>query len=251
MIPQWLTSIMDTFHEKGINLVGICDGTSYTSFLPSCKRAIVFANGGRYLWDGFVEDIHKHPHHLQEYEHPFDEYVHRIIQSADPFPTQDRRWIRCAANEAEFLDFRTLAYKANMGTPSLMGMLIHPEYGLWIGMRAVLLTTIDIPINTTPMISPCSSCLEKNCISACPAHAVSSKGWNLQRCAQYHHETTTCADTCTSRLSCPVGAQHQHSPLQHRYHNAPHRTRNELANIIGLTDKSCGIALDWSKWTAT
>ena len=241
----------EEFHHKGINIMGICDGTPYEHLLPSCTSAVVFANGGRALWDGFLKDIHQNPEHLQDYEHPFDEYVHRIIHNADPSPSSDRRWIRCAANEAEFLDFRALAYNAKIGTPSLMGMVIHPEYGLWMGMRAVLLTTVNLPISTVEPTSPCSSCTDKPCISTCPAHAVSTSGWNIQRCAEFHQEQTQCADSCISRLSCPIGIAHKHSPLQHRYHNAPHRTRTELADILGVTDKSKGIGLDWSGWTTS
>ena len=95
MRPNWLQSIMDTVEQHGLNLVGITDGSPYETLLSGCQSAVVLANGGRKLWDSFVEDLRLHPKHLQEHQHPFDDFVHRILLSADPDPPSSRRWIRC------------------------------------------------------------------------------------------------------------------------------------------------------------
>ena len=172
MFPHWLQSIFNHLSPIGLNVIGIADGSPYQSLLPSCRSVIVFASGGSALWDSFIKDIERHPAHLRDHQHPFDDFVHRAIQSADPSPQPSRRWIRCAAEPEVFLDFRPLAHAAGLGTQSTMGLLIHPQYGLWVGLRAALLTTEPLSISSTIPVSPCDACESKPCIAACPAGAV-------------------------------------------------------------------------------
>ena len=121
----------------------------------------------------FLEDLRANPSHLTETEHPLDDFIDRWIQSVDPTPDATRRWIQCAEDVDVFVDFRPLATSAGLGTPSLLGLVIHPEYGLWVSIRAVLLSTeVFEPTTKNRMQSPCEGCVEKPCISACPAGAV-------------------------------------------------------------------------------
>lgn len=229
-------------------MCGVAPGASYNEYLPGCQRAIIFANGGTALWDSFVDDIQKNPAHLYEHLHPFDDFVHRMIQHADPSPPKTRRWIRCADNEEIFLDVRPIAQQAGLGAHSHMGMLIDETYGLWVGVRAVLLTTESLPLSSRVASSPCASCIKKPCISTCPGNAVRNTGWDVQRCAQFHMEQTDCQLQCSSRLSCPIGEEHRHSILQHQYHSNRSDGRTRLAKELGITDSRTGADLRWNDW---
>lgn len=245
-----LSNLKEAAQQVGLNLVGVADGRPYQHILPDCQTAIVFANGGRDLWTHFLEDLRANPSHLTETAHPLDDFIGRWIQSVDPNPDSTRRWIQCAEESDVFIDFRPLAVSAGLGTPSLLGLVIHPEYGLWVSMRAVLLSTAVFeatPMNTNP--SPCAQCVEKPCISACPGKAVTISGWSVQQCATFHGESTLCATQCHSRQSCPVGVRHRHSDLQHTYHSNRHLGRIEIAGQLGIENRVVGNLISWNQWT--
>ena len=187
--------------------------------------------------DTFSRGLRANPSHLTETEHPLDDFIDRWIQSVDPTPDATRRWIQCAEDVDVFVDFRPLATSAELGTPSLLGLVIHPEYGLWVSIRAVLLSTEVLePTTKNTMQSPCEGCVEKPCISACPAGAVTLSGWSVQQCATFHIDSKLCSTQCHSRKSCPVGAEHRHSDLQHTYHSNRSIGRTELATMLNIAD---------------
>ena len=250
MTPNWLQEILIHLESMGLNIVGITDGQPHRALLPECQSAVVFGNGGTTLWDRFIDDLRVNPEHLSHSQHPFDDFVHRCIQTVDPTPPPSRRWIRCAAEPEAFVDFRPLAQSAGLGFSSTMGLLIHPEYGLWTGLRAVLLTTEKlINVKAVEGQSPCQNCIEKPCITACPAGAVQPTGWKVQICAQFHQDSTQCHGQCHSRLSCPIGSSHRHGPLLHLYHNAREAGRTALSKELGIPDHMDGIDPKWSDWT--
>lgn len=250
MHPFWLQSIIDELSETGINIIGIADGSKYADLLEGCRSAVVFANGGTTLWDCFVSDLRQSPEHLSRHQHPFDDFIHRAIIKADPQPPKSRRWIRCAAEPEAFVDFRLLANEAGLGFQSKVGLLIHPEYGLWVGMRAVVLTTEDIlPEKNFIESSPCTSCEYKPCITACPARAIGPSGWNVKVCAEHHRKSTDCHGRCHSRIACPIGVEHRHGLLQHHYHNAREDGRRKLAKDLGIIDKIKGLDPKWADWS--
>jgi ferredoxin len=245
-----LSNLKEEAQQVGLNLVGVADGRPYQHLLPDCQTAIVFANGGRDLWTHFLEDLRANPSHLTETAHPLDDFIGRWIQSVDPNPDSTRRWIQCAEEADVFIDFRPLAVSAGLGTSSLLGLIIHPEYGLWVSMRAVLLSTEILEATTTKTKpSPCVQCVDRPCISACPANAVTLSGWSVQQCATFHGESTLCANQCHSRQACPVGVSHRHSDLQHTYHSNRQIGRTALSETLGVHDIGSSSTIVWNDWT--
>lgn len=242
-----LSEICTALKQKGFNLVGVADGGGYQTYLPDCQSAIVFANGGTDGWNHFVADIRAFPEHLSAHQHPLDDFVGRCIQQVDPNPPSSRRWIQCADTAELFVDFQQLGREAGLGQSSPVGLLVHPEYGLWVSLRMVLLTT-ELLESTNLRPHPCASCLEKPCIKACPSGAVTPQGWSVQTCASFHQTSTLCKGVCHSRLVCPVGSQHRHSQLQHLYHNARTEGRKQLAKELGIVDEQEGLDPNWSDW---
>lgn len=245
---NWTDTLYAEAESIGLNLVGVADGRDYQHLLDGCQRAIVFANGGTKLWDCFIDDLRQHPQHLSAHQHPLDDFVGRWIAQVDPMLDGARRWVQCADETDVFIDFRPLAKAAGLGFPSPVGLLIHPVYGLWVSLRAVLLTTEEIPITVDVSSNPCSTCIEKPCVAACPAGAVTESGWSVQRCAAFHQSHTDCATTCHSRLQCPVGSEYRHCSLQHTYHNNRTIGRQQVAERLQIQDGSSGQTLGWDKW---
>ncbi len=108
---------------------------------------------------------------------------------------------------------------------SPLGLGLHHEYGPWFAYRCVFYFEGAIPAifqvgKTNDMTSPCLSCKDTPCVSACPTQAVSSiADFDIKRCSDYQQlENTTCAQSCHARNACPVGATYRYSLAQQAHH---------------------------------
>jgi len=109
--------------------------------------------------------------------------------------------------------------------PSPLGILIHPEFGLWHGYRAAL--GFDVPIRMPAPVSlphACDACVDRPCIAACPAGALTSGRFDIGPCRDHlagETEPGGCmALGCASRNACPVGKDYRYDEAQLRFHMA-------------------------------
>lgn len=245
---EWLSSIQQSLGAIGLNAVGVADGQDYGHVLPGCRAVVVFASGGTALWDAFMSDLQTNPRQLTEHTHPLDDFVHRAIHAADPEPPSSRRWVRCAAEPELFVDFRPLAENAGLGWRSRTGLLLHPRYGLWMGMRAACFTTEALPLDSALQEeSPCTRC-PGHCASACPGEAFAGGSISIRRCAAFNVASDVCHGRCAARLSCPEGQGHRHGTLQHHYHYARDTGRPALAAHLQIVDHGTGVGPNWASW---
>jgi hypothetical protein len=121
-----------------------------------------------------------------------------------------------------FLPFQRWAQLAEPVHPSPLGILIHPDWGLWHAYRGALVfdERIDLPEpDTRP--SPCDSCQDKPCLTACPVDAFTSEGFDVPACVG-HISQPAGADCmtigCRARRACPVGPEYRHVPAQAEFH---------------------------------
>jgi epoxyqueuosine reductase len=248
---SWLREVKIQLDAVGLNVSGTAPGEYGEVLLPGCAAVVVFASGGTLLWESFLDDVRAHPEHLTGSDHPLDDYVARQIARVDARPPTSRRWIRCGAKPEGFLDFRPLARAAGLGWPSRLGLLLHPEFGPWIGLRAACLTTEALPVDEPlPEEGPCETC-DAPCASACPGGAFQQGPLDIHRCAAFHVESEICHGRCDARLACPQGAIHRHAPLQHHYHNARLTGRKLLAEACGIyDDPRKGQGPEWRAWAS-
>lgn len=120
------------------------------------------------------------------------------------------------------LPFVAWAKRAEAVAESPLGILVHPDYGLWHAYRGALAfaETIDLPPRDTRP-RPCDSCVDKPCLSTCPVGAFTGESYEVQSCA--HHIAApagaACMENgCGARLACPVGRGYVYSPAQARFH---------------------------------
>lgn len=112
------------------------------------------------------------------------------------------------------LNFDQLAEAAGIGIVSpVSGLLLHPDYGPWMRVRAALLVA-GKPFGEIPDASiaadfrPCCAC-DKPCVPACPPTAHDGLGnTSLQQCGSHRHGGG-CGTGCHSRTACPLGAEHR------------------------------------------
>lgn len=252
MLHDLYTQLLSSFNRIGLNITGVAPGDNWQHILPGCRSVLVIASGGRDLWSAFLAEIKQHPCRFTDETDPLDRFVERYLAAADPHPDTTRRWIRCAATEQEFVDFRVLGLQAGLGWHSKLGLLLHPVYGPWMGLRLACFTTDLIePAGALATAGPCRDC-PAPCISACPAGAVKAdSGWDVTVCATYHACSTRCHHTCDAREACPAGQGHMYTGLQRHYHSHRPSGRQRIAARLGLQSDDKGVGPNWDRFSIT
>ena len=113
--------------------------------------------------------------------------------------------------------FQQWARRAETLHQSPLGILLHPDFGLWHAYRGALLFAEEFALPPRfASDSPCESCAEKPCIAKCPAGAVSPQGFARAACAAHvaSPRGIACRGGCLSRSSCPVAASHRYGSEQ-------------------------------------
>ncbi|MEM7224062.1 MAG: hypothetical protein AAF495_13855 [Pseudomonadota bacterium] len=120
--------------------------------------------------------------------------------------------------------FVAWAKRAEPVAESALGMLIHPQHGLWHAYRGALAFAERLalpPRQEAPR--PCDSCVDKPCLSTCPVGAFSAQGYDVAACAAHilGPEGAICLEGgCLARLACPVGREHHYGEDQAAFHMA-------------------------------
>ena len=139
--------------------------------------------------------------------------------------------------EKPYQPFQQWAMRAEELRPSPLGLLIHPEYGLWHAYRGALLLETENPIqHVQASIHPCDRCVEKPCLSACPVNAFAIDGFDVAGCRSYLDSIASQSDStsrstqkggpdcmregCRARDACPVGRGYRYPDAQVRFHMA-------------------------------
>jgi hypothetical protein len=126
-----------------------------------------------------------------------------------------------------YLPFQRWAQRAEAVYPSPLGVLIHPDYGLWHAYRGALAFAerFDLPpCDVRP--SPCDNCADKPCLSACPVDAFRPDGYDVPVCVGHisNPEGADCMDVgCRARRACPVGRDFIYQPANAAFHMAAFR----------------------------
>jgi hypothetical protein len=124
--------------------------------------------------------------------------------------------------ERPHLPFQRWAVRAEACHPSPLGLLIHPDYGLWHGYRGALLFAAAIALPPPDRrASPCASCADRPCLSACPVGAFDGKAYDVSACARHLAalpEPQCMEIACLARHACPIGRDYRYAPAQARFH---------------------------------
>ena len=260
MVPI-VEQFMSVLGPCGVNLYGVVSASSYdqnakpalrTSILaPGTQSIIVFASSGGHLWRAFMEDLRSSPHHLTHEPHPLDAYVERsLLTASECIPGVEHRWFTPTVDAPVHLDFRSLAVQAGIGVGSRLGLVIRPDVGPWLGLRAACFVSAEIP--PSPVVADvCGDC-PRYCEQACPGDAFTKGQWDVAKCASFHQVDHRCARGCDARMACPVGGEHRYSDLQRLYHYDQATGRRRLAEQLAiLQDKQEGVGHEWSSWTGS
>jgi hypothetical protein len=121
-----------------------------------------------------------------------------------------------------YLPFQRWAQRAQACHPSPLGLLIHPDYGLWHGYRGALLFPVELALPPPDLrASPCADCRERPCLGACPVGAFAAGTYDVPACVRHLAAApdSACNDAgCLARHACPVGGAYRYTPEQARFH---------------------------------
>ena len=219
-----LGAIVAKLEDAGLGLTGTLPIATYDALVPtawssarlapSARGALVVGNAGRVLWERFVAS----PERALALD-PLDAYTRRVLAEAarlaDPPASigfyADRR-------DGVYLPLVSLAQRAGFGSPGRVGVLIHPVYGPWIAVRAVLLLSEEVPFHEPALYAPCDGC-PAPCVRACHGHVIGPSGVDAAACYQVRLTLPACALRCDARSACVVGPEHAYSAEQTAHHS--------------------------------
>jgi len=218
-----LARALDLLERAGLQLSGRLAIAAYDSLVsppwrsaslaPAARGAVVVGNGGRALWERFSESRER-----ALPDDPLDRYVRRVLDEAG------KEWDPPAAvafyadrREGVYLPIVALARRAGFGAPGRVGVLIHPEYGPWLAIRAVLLVPESLVEDPVTPFDPCTGC-PAPCAAACVGLAVEARGLDARRCYDTRLANPACAGACAARSACVVGTRHSYAPEQLAHH---------------------------------
>ena len=225
-----VTAVSTAVAPLGLNLVGAVSIAAYDAGLapqqpslaalaPDAHSVLVLGHGGGAFWTGFAAHVSADPARPD----PLDAYTRAAIGTAlaDCLPASSRLIFPFEFPTVP-VSFQRLAVLAGLGSPSLLGVLVHPEFGPWIALRAAVLVPIWV---TAPApaagFDPCPTCVERACIASCPAGAVTSAGWNIPACAAHRaRPDDPCAVGCHARIDCVIGRAHRYPAAAQVHHQA-------------------------------
>ena len=223
-----LADIADRFVTAGLALRGGFhpqepDGVP---LLPDGRRpatVVLVGNVGGSMWGAFARSAEIADGAL----HPLDRWTLRVVGAvadelgaAALFPF----------GGPPYLPFQRWAMRGESVAPSPLGILIHPDYGLWHAYRAALsfAEILALPPRAD-RAHPCDGCRDKPCLSACPVGAYTGRNYDVPACIRHIDAPAggDCMDGgCLARHACPVGREFAHAPAQASFHMQAFRRSN-------------------------
>jgi hypothetical protein len=151
---------------------------------------------------------------------------------ANPLDTWSREVIGAVAetfgaraaspSDRPYLPFQQWAMRAEGLRPSPLGILMHPQYGLWHAYRGALLFEDAIAFGETrEVVHLCDACVDKPCLKSCPVDAYSADGFAHKTCLAHvrgQNGAPCRTGGCLDRNACPYGAAYRYPPQVQAFH---------------------------------
>jgi hypothetical protein len=177
------------------------------------RTLVLIGNAGSPLYDAFFAAGQTTG------DNPLDDWTQRVV-----LPIAARLGARAAfpSDGPPWLPVQRWAMRAEGVKASPLGVLIHPEFGLWHAYRAALVFDRALDLPPAPVRAhPCDSCVGRPCLSTCPVGAVTEAGYAVDNCARHvaSRDGEACRSIgCLARRACPVGAAHVYPDRAMAFH---------------------------------
>lgn len=219
--PTLLTAIAESLHGTGLFYRGgfhprlddrvppLRDGTK-------AGTVLLIGNAGPALWRAFTAAVPD-----RTISNPLDRWLNPILDRLASTLGATLVLPNCGPNFPPIQDW---AMRAEPVYRSPIGILIHPDFGLWHVYRAALLVKERIPLPPRAEApSPCDACATRPCLKVCPAGAFKPDRFDAQACVSHVDSPagTNCQERgCLARRACPVGRDHAYPQEAGAFHMA-------------------------------
>ena len=183
----------------------------------AAQSLVLFGNTGSSIWPEFSTSSE-----LRDgLDNPMDRWSKRI---GDEIAAQLGGVAYYPFGGPPYQPFISWAQKAESLRPSKLGMLLHPEYGLWHAYRfAVALPVVlfDKQTDESLPLHACDTCLDQPCYSVCPVGAFANNHYDVDRCVRYLDANPHAAcnrDGCMARMNCPKAEEHRYIQPHAEFH---------------------------------
>ena len=228
--PASLNDLGRRLENVGMVLLGTFapspgDGVPSLSHEP-VRTVAVIGNAGPALWRAFAAARTAADPDTIERD-PLDRWTRRVL---DPIALEFGADVLYPFGGPPWHPFQRWAKRTGTLFQSPIGMLIHPDHGLWVALRGAFAFAEDLadapPASATA--SPCATCADRPCLSTCPVGAfagasVETPRYDVTGC-QDHLATVAGADCrelgCRARRACPVARAAVWPPAQAAFHMA-------------------------------
>lgn len=199
--------------EKHLTILGAFHPGPEDSLPDACQTLLMLGPDEPLFWPAFEES--------SEWQDgapdPMDRWSTRVIGG----------WADELAAEAffpfggpPFQPFYSWALRTGRIHRSPVQLLVHDKAGLFVSFRGALALSekIDLP---TPPSSPCETCDERPCETACSVRALSPDGYDVPKCKSFlatPEGSENMAKGCGVRRSCPVSQRFGRLSDQSAYH---------------------------------
>lgn len=221
-----LDAIGDALRAHGLALRGAFHPDPADAVPPLAEGAaagtiVLAGQAGPETWAAFARERRAEPD-------PLDAWSARALRSvAERFGAA----LVLPQDGPPFAPFQRWAQQAEAVHPSPLGILIHPEHGLWHAYRGALVFAARLALPARdPRPAPCASCDTRPCLSACPVAAFAAgpepgavARYDAARCAAHVASPAgaACRDGgCLARRACPIGRARAYPPAQQAFHMA-------------------------------
>lgn len=103
---------------------------------------------------------------------------------------------------------------------SPVGLLVHDEAGLLVSFRGALAIAGKLALEP-PVSSPCTTCHDQPCLTACPVDALTGESYDPGACHSYLDTPAgqNCIKSgCAVRQSCPISRDYGRDTAQSAFH---------------------------------
>ena len=216
-----MTGIEEDAIDRDLSEIGLSSrggfviGEDEDLYSQNWRSLVMIGNLGGRFWQYF--DRRKYGH----YDNPLDSWTKDILT---PIGNKYGGKLVYPFEGPPYYPFIVWAIRSEGLSNSPLGMLMHPQYGLWHAYRGALLLEEECIFKVRAEdIHPCDTCLEKPCLRACPVGAFKEGSeFDVKSCRDYMNSSleNDCMDNgCKARKACMIGVEYQFGRDQLRHHN--------------------------------
>jgi len=193
----------------------------------SGQYAILVGNEGGKMWSFFAQS----PEYGDGGKDPMNRWTRRMLSKLTHDADCELRY----PFDKPYWPFQRIACEAMGIKSSPLGILIHPEFGLWHAFRAIIIVSPNNDLaeeiqnmihQAQKLIHPCEICPDKPCLTACPVSAFNGTSLDREACFQHldeGNEPHCMKSGCMARNTCPVGSSFKYENAQIEFHMKSYR----------------------------